>query len=60
VAILVHWRLWKERNARIFQQKICTTGRVFEFDHRGYSCLESCWLYCRLLVGPNYQYVSEV
>jgi hypothetical protein len=30
VAILVHWRLWKERNARIFQQKICTTGRVFE------------------------------
>jgi hypothetical protein len=28
VAILVHWRIWKERNARVFQQNFCTIGRV--------------------------------
>jgi hypothetical protein len=30
VAILVHWRLWKERNARIFQEEQNTVDRVFE------------------------------
>jgi hypothetical protein len=28
--ILVHWRLWKERNARIFQQENSPVSRVFE------------------------------
>jgi hypothetical protein len=30
VAILAHWRLWKERNARIFQQEENSVDRVFE------------------------------
>jgi hypothetical protein len=30
VAILVHWRIWKERNSRIFQQECSTADRVFE------------------------------
>jgi hypothetical protein len=30
VAILVHWRIWKERNARIFQQESNTVDRLFE------------------------------
>jgi hypothetical protein len=30
VVILVHWRIWKERNARIFQQKSSTVDQVFE------------------------------
>jgi hypothetical protein len=30
VAILVHWRVWKERNSRIFQQEFSTANRVFE------------------------------
>jgi hypothetical protein len=30
VTILVHWRIWKERNARIFQQKFSPINRVFE------------------------------
>ncbi|PNT61409.1 hypothetical protein BRADI_5g14946v3, partial [Brachypodium distachyon] len=28
--ILVHWRLWKERNARIFQQEAATVERVVD------------------------------
>jgi hypothetical protein len=28
--ILVHWRIWKERNARIFQSQLSTVTRVFE------------------------------
>jgi hypothetical protein len=28
--ILVHWRIWKERNGRIFRQEINTADRVFE------------------------------
>jgi hypothetical protein len=30
VTILVHWRIWKERNARIFHQECNTVERVFE------------------------------
>jgi hypothetical protein len=30
VAILVHWRIWKERNARIFQHEVSTVEKVFE------------------------------
>jgi hypothetical protein len=30
VTILVHWGLWKERNARIFQQILSGPDRVFE------------------------------
>jgi hypothetical protein len=30
VTILVHWRIWKERNARIFQQEASTINMVFE------------------------------
>jgi hypothetical protein len=30
VAILVHWRIWKERNARIFQQESNAVDRLFE------------------------------
>lgn len=29
-AVLVHWRIWKERNARIFQQDPSPATRVFE------------------------------
>jgi hypothetical protein len=29
-AILVHWRLWKERNARVFRKEFSTISRVFE------------------------------
>jgi hypothetical protein len=28
--ILIHWRIWKERNARIFQHEACRVDRVFE------------------------------
>jgi hypothetical protein len=30
VTILVHWRLWKERNMQIFQQEFNLANRVFE------------------------------
>jgi hypothetical protein len=30
VTILVHSRIWKERNARIFQQEFSPINRVFE------------------------------
>jgi hypothetical protein len=30
VAILAHWRLWKERNARTFQREENSVDRVFE------------------------------
>jgi hypothetical protein len=30
MAILVHWRVWKERNARVFQSELSTTERVFD------------------------------
>jgi hypothetical protein len=29
VMILVHWRIWKERNAHIFQQEFSSINRVF-------------------------------
>jgi hypothetical protein len=28
--LLVHWRIWKERNGQIFQQEFNTMGRVVE------------------------------
>ena len=30
VAILVHWRVWKERNARIFEHKASSVDRVLD------------------------------
>jgi hypothetical protein len=30
VTILVHWRVWKERNAWIFGQEFSSAERVFE------------------------------
>jgi hypothetical protein len=30
IVILVHWRLWKERNSRIFQQEFSSVDHVFE------------------------------
>ncbi|KQK19492.1 hypothetical protein BRADI_1g48595v3 [Brachypodium distachyon] len=28
ITILIHWRIWKERNARIFQQESCSADSV--------------------------------
>jgi hypothetical protein len=30
ISILLHWQVWKERNARIFQNEFSTVGRVLE------------------------------
>jgi hypothetical protein len=30
ITILVHWRIWKERNRRIFRQEFSSPKRVFE------------------------------
>mgnify|MGYP006951655593 FL=1 len=30
IAILIHWRIWKERNARIFDNVASTVDRVLE------------------------------
>jgi hypothetical protein len=30
ISILLHWQIWKERNARIFQNEFCTVDRVLE------------------------------
>ena len=30
IVILIHWRVWKERNARIFQQTACDVDRVLD------------------------------
>jgi hypothetical protein len=40
VSILVHSRLWIERNGRIFQQEINGVLRVFEPKDRRYQSLE--------------------
>jgi hypothetical protein len=49
VAILVHWRLWKERNAHIFQQNFYSIQRVFELiiedihAWRAAGCIANFW-----------------
>jgi hypothetical protein len=30
ISILLHWQVWKERNARIFQNEFSTVERVLE------------------------------
>lgn len=30
IIILLHWRIWKERNARIFEQVACNIDRVLD------------------------------
>lgn len=44
ITILMHWRIWKERNSRIFHQEAKPIGQSFWAHHRGPSFLEGCRL----------------